>query len=644
MIQGEKINEGKIQERKMQERKMQGGKINGEKTDRINNSSKILIALLPLLLLVAGNCFAAGDSSRSDKQGESIKSHALALYGKPKYGANFKHFSYVNPNAPKRGQLTRGGFGTFDSLNMFILQGNSADGLGLIYDTLTSKGMEEPVTEYGLLAEQIEIPKGEIDWIIFHLNKKAKFSDGVAVTAEDVVFSFETIITKAIPQYRAYYADVVKAEALDKHRVKFTFKHSNNKELPLILGQLVVLPKHYWEAKDRDFTKVSLEPPVGSGAYVIDSVKPGRSITYKRNDKYWGKDLPVNKGLHNFDKIKYVYYRDLEILHEGFKSGEIDLKVENQASRWKKEYDFPAVKSGKVVKKEFKHNRNQGMQAFIFNTRREIFKDAKVREALNYAFDFEWANKNLFFSSYKRSYSFFSNSELAAKGKPTAGELKILEPYKNRLPKQIWGDVPSQPRSDTAGGIRANLRQAISLLKEGGWELKDGKLMSKDSGKQMKFEILIVQKAFERIVNPFIKNLERLGIDASVRLVDTTQYINRIQEFNFDMIVFSFAQSESPGNEQRDFWGSASASHAGSRNLVGIMDPVIDELIEGLITVSSRDELISYSQVLDRVMLAGYYVIPHWHISADRIAYWNKFGFTNVVPDSGVQVTSWWAK
>lgn len=573
----------------------------------------------------------------------SINRHALALYDSPKYKANYKRFSFVNPAAPKKGKITRGGFGTFDSLNNFILKGNSATGLGLIYDTLTYHGPEEAFTEYGLLAETIEIPRGdEIGWVIFHLHKSAKFSDGRPVTAADVVFTFNLLTTQGLPLYRVYYGDVDKVEALDKHRVKFTFKHSNNKELHLILGQLPVLPQHYW--KDKDFTKVSLDAPVGSGPYKVGKVKPGRSITYELNRNYWGKDLPVNRGRHNFVEIKYQYYRDFTILHEAFKSGEIDVKRENQAARWHQGYDFSAFKQGDVIKKEFKQDRNQGMQAFAFNTRRDIFKDAKVRQALGYVFDFEWSNKNLFFGSYTRSESFFSNSELAAVGKPTRAELKILGPYKGKLPPEVWGVVPKQPRSDTPGGIRSNIREAIGLLKQAGWELKSGKLIEKASGKQMKFEILLVQKSFERIVNPYIKNLQRLGIDASVRLVDTTQYINRAQNFDFDMTIGSFAQSQSPGNEQRNFWGSEAADRPGSRNFIGIKNPIIDEIIEGLINVSSRQELIAYCRVLDRILLNNYYVVPQWHIASDRIAYWNTLAHPKKIPSSGVEFSSWWAK
>lgn len=592
----------------------------------------IVIALVMTQIYLKAN---AADSS--------IKRHALAIYDSAKYKANYKKFSFVNPSAPKQGQLTRGGFGTFNSLNGFILQGNPASGIGLIYDTLTYHGPEEAFTEYGLLAKTLEIPRGDkIDWIIYHLHDSAKFSDGKPVTAKDVVFSFNLLMSKGQPLYRVYYGDVAKVEALDKHRVKFTFKHSNNKELHLILGQLPVLPQHYWKGKD--FTKVSLDAPIGSGPYTIGEIKPGRSITYELNPNYWGKDLPVNRGRHNFAKVKYQYYRDLTILHEAFKSGEIDVKAENQASRWHNGYDFPALKQGKVIKKEFKQDRNQGMQAFAFNTRRDMFKDAKVRQALGLVFDFEWSNKNLFFGSYTRSESFFSNSELAATGKPTRAELKLLRPYKGKLPAEVWEAVPKQPRSDSAGGIRANIRQAISLLKEAGWELQNGKLVQKSTGKRMKFEILLVQKAFERIVNPYIKNLQRLGVDASVRLVDTTQYINRAQSFDFDMTIVSFAQSESPGNEQRNFWGSEAADKQGSRNFIGIKDPIIDEIIEGLINVSSRQELIAYCRVLDRILLAGHYLVPQWHIASDRVAYWNKLAHPSKNPASGVEFSSWWAK
>lgn len=607
------------------------------------------IILVVVALVLAQVYLKANAAETSVKTIKTIKTHAMALYAVPKYNANYKRFAFVNPAAPKRGQLTRGGFGTFDSLNAFILQGNAASGLGLLYDTLTFHGPEEAFTEYGLLAETIEYPAGgkngndgKIAWITFHLHKNAKFSDGMPVTADDVVFSFNLLTTKGLPLYKAYYADVAKVESLDKHKVKFTFKHSDNKELPLILGQIPVFPKHYWQ--DKDFAKVSLDAPVGSGPYTIGEVLPGRSITYKLNRNYWGKDLPVNRGRHNFAEIKYQYYRDLTVQHEAFKAGELDVKVENQASRWLKGYDFPAFRKGEVVKKEFKHSRNQGMQGFAFNIRKDIFKDPKVRQALGYVFDFEWSNKNLFFGSYTRSASFFSNSELAATGKPSPAELKILKPYKGKLPPAVWETVAKPPRSDTAGGIRSNIRTAIELLKEAGWEIKDGKLVQTSSGKQMKFEILLAQKAFERIVNPYINNLQRLGVDASIRLVDTTQYINRAQSFDYDVLVMSFAQSESPGNEQRNYWGSVTADQPGSRNYIGIKDPIIDEIIEGLISVSSRKELITYSKVLDRILLANYYVVPHWHISTDRIAYWDKLAYPRKIPSSGVEFTSWWAK
>ncbi len=573
---------------------------------------------------------------------ESRLVHALALHGSPKHPAGFTHFDYVNPMAAKGGVLVRGGFGSFDNFNSFIVQGEVADGTGLLYDTLTTKGMDEPFSEYGLLAERIEVPEGKIGWIIYHLHKTARFSDNKPVTAEDVVFSFNLLTTKGRPFLRAYYADVAKAEALDKHRVKFTFKSDDNAELPLILGQLTILPKHYWEGKD--FTEVNLNKPIGSGPYIIEEFQAGRSVTYKRNPNYWGKNLAVNRGQHNFDRIKYIYYRDLTVLYEAFKAGDIDVWAENQAKRWHEGYNFPAVRAGQVIKKEFPHHRNQGMQAFIFNTRKDIFSSPLTRQALGYAFDFEWSNKNLFFNSYKRSYSFFSNSEMAAQGLPNKAELAILQPYREQLPAELFTQPPpSPPRTDTSGGMRANLRQAIALLDQAGWELKQNKLVSKETGKQMKFEILLVQKAFERIVNPFINNLQRLGIDASIRLVDTTQYINRVQNYEFDMMVSTIAQSESPGNEQRDFWNSKNADVPGGRNFIGVKSPVVDSLVEDLIRAESRQDLIDHCRALDRVLLWGYYVIPQWHISYDRLAYWNKFGVPAKTPQAGPQLSAWWS-
>lgn len=567
--------------------------------------------------------------------------HALTLHGTPRHSAGFSHFDYVNPRASKGGTLVRGGFGTFDNFNPFIIKGVAADGVSLLYDTLTTKGLDEPSTEYGLLAEWVELPVGKVDWVIYHLNKNAKFSDSRPVTAADVVFSFNILTTKGSPHYRSYYADVRKVEALDAQRVKFSFSTPENFELPQILGQLTVLPKHYWEK--RDFTQVQLDVPVGSGPYLLERFQAGRSITYKRNPNYWGKDLAVNKGRHNFDFIKYRYYKDTTVMHEAFKAGEIDLRVENQAKRWHEDYAFPAIRDGRAVRKEFPHRRNQGMQAFIFNTRRPIFSSPRVRQALNYAFDFEWSNRQLFFNSYTRSSSFFSNSELAAQGLPSPEELKILQPYKDQLPPQVFTHLPINPRTDTVGGIRENLGKAIQLLKEEGWEIKDGKLLYVKDGTRMKFEILLVLAAFERIVSPFVTNLRRLGIDVSFRVVDTTQYVSRVQSHNFDMIVYTIPQSESPGNEQRDFWNSRVADIEGGRNLIGVKNRVVDELVEKLIRAQSRAELVHYCRALDRVLLWGHYVIPQWYLPVDRIAYWNKFGTPAVTPRAGTDFSAWWA-
>ncbi len=592
----------------------------------------------PLIILVLTLPASVTIGLAAEQSGQ----HGLSIYGAPRYPQDFKHFDYVNPNAPKGGVMTQGSFGTYDSLNPFILPGNSAAGLGLIYDTLMEKGQNEAFGEYGLLAKTIRVsPSGARNPIVtFNLQENAKFSDGKPVTAEDVVFTFNLLIKDGSPLYRSYYADVKSVRAVGKDRVVFYLANGENKELPLILGQLMVLPKHYWKGKD--FTKVSLDIPIGSGPYRLAERNPGRSLTYKRNPDYWGKDLPVNKGRHNFDEMRYVYYRDLSIVHEAFKAGKIDVKVENQANRWKTGYNFPAVKNGKVIAKEFPHQRNQGMQAFVFNTRQPMFASPRVREALNYAFNFEWTNKNLFHSSYTRSDSFFSNSELAARGLPTGDELSILNAYRDQLPSRLFTQPPPAVRSNGKGISRSNLRTALKILAEAGWQLKDGKLIK--AGKQMKIEILLVQKGFERIVNPFVQNLERLGIDARMRLVDTSQYIKRLQEFDFDMVVFTFAQSESPGNEQRDFWSSASAVRPGSRNLAGIKDPVADELVEKLILAQTRKDLVSWTRALDRVLLWGFYVIPQWHISADRVAYWDKFGTPAKIPLSGVQTDTWWVK
>ncbi|HEX4870044.1 MAG TPA: extracellular solute-binding protein [Moraxellaceae bacterium] len=568
-----------------------------------------------------------------------VTSHGIALHGNPKYPAGFKAFAYVNPAAPKGGDVRLEAAGTFNSLNPFINKGVPAEGIFSLYDTLTLKSDDEPFSEYGLLAEKIERDPADKSWIIFHLNPAARFSDGKPVTADDVVFTFNIIRKDGDPQYKAYYSDVAKVEALDGRRVKFSFRDGRNPELQMIVGQLPILPKHYWEK--RDFNTTSLEIPVGSGPYVIERIDNGRSITYRRNPSYWGVNLPVNRGRNNFDRMTYLYYRDRTVSLEGFKAGQFDFRVENKAKTWAVDYNFPAVKAGNVKKLMLPNENPSGMQGFVFNLRRPLFQDVRVRQALGYAYDFEWANKTMFYGAYTRTRSYFDNSELAARGLPTKEELALLEPFRKQLPASVFGPVAEPPKTDGSGNIRANLMQAQQLLAAAGWQVRNGKLTDK-SGRVFAFELLNVQAEMERVIMPFAQNLKRLGIDMKIRTVDVPQYIERERRFDFDMVIERMPQSLSPGNEQRGFWTSAYANQPGSRNLMGIRSPVVDALVDQIISAPDREQLVARTRALDRVLLAGHYVIPQYHIGSDRLAYWDFFERPAVKPRFGTGFDTWW--
>jgi microcin C transport system substrate-binding protein len=568
-----------------------------------------------------------------------LTAHAVSMSGTPKYSDGFTHFDYVNPEAPKGGFLRNAAIGTFDSFNPFITKGVPANGLGLIYDQLTVQSDDEPFTQYGLVAERIEMP-ADRSWVIYHLNTKAKFHNGKTITAQDVVFTFDLIMTKGDPLYRKYYADVKAAEALDRQTVKFTFKDNQNPELALIVGQLQVLPKDYWEK--RDFLKSTLEIPLGSGPYKIEHFKAGQSVQYVRVDNYWAKDHPVNKGRFNFDIISFDYFRDNTVSLEAFKSGEYDFRQENSSKNWATAYTGPAVEQGLIVKKEIAHQQPQGMQGFVFNTRRVIFKDAMVRQALGFAFDFEWSNKNLFYGQYTRTASYFSNSELASGGKPSRQELEILEPFRDQLPEEVYLKAYTPPATDGSGFIRKNLRQASNLLKAAGWTIQNKKRVNAQTKKPFVFEILLQDPGFERVVLPFKANLSKLGIETYIRVVDISQYINRIRTFDFDMIVFTFGQSLSPGNEQRNYWHSNAADLNGSRNLAGIKNPAIDALVELVIQAPHRQDLILRTRALDRALLWGHYVIPHWHVGYFRVAFWDKFLRPPIAPKYQLGLFTWW--
>jgi len=567
--------------------------------------------------------------------------HGLSLHGELKYGADFTHFEYVNPDAPKGGELRLGDEGTFDSLNPFILKGMPAAGLvAYLYDPLLQGTADEASTAYGRLAKSVEVAD-DYSWAIFTLREGARWHDGEPITAADLIFTVATIKTKGHPGMRSYYAAIDSVVALDVRRVKFFYGGELNREMPFITGQLKVLPKHYWE--DRDFEETTLEPPLASGPYRVTELEPGRFITYERVGDYWGRDLPVNRGRFNFDRIRREYYRDATVLIEALKAGETDFRQENSSKHWATSYDIPAVEHGRLLREEIPHQHPTGMQAFWFNTRRSKFADRTVRQALAYAFDFEWTNANLFYGQYTRTKSFFSNSDLAAAGLPEGRELEILDGYRDRIPVEVFTTAYEPPLTDGSGQLRQGLRTARNLLVEAGWTIQDNALVHAESGERMQIEFLLNSASWERIAAPLISNLERLGITARARTVDGSQYANRVQEFDYDVIIDTQGQSTSPGNEQTNYWHSSTAEVPGSRNRAGIVDPVVDDLIDRLIQAPSRAELVALTRALDRVLLWGHYVIPNWHINYLRTLRWDKFGKPAVAPPYPRRfLTTWW--
>jgi microcin C transport system substrate-binding protein len=589
------------------------------------------VAALALTILLAAGA-AATDAA------DVTKSDGLSLFGDLKYGADFSHFDYVNPDAPKGGTVRYSSIGTFDNLNLFILKGNAAAGLGGLFDTLMFPAGDEPASAYGLVAESVEVP-ADRSWVQYNLRKEARFQDGSPITPEDVIWTFETLKEKGHPRYRLYYADVMKAEKVGARSVKFSFRTGNNRELPQIVGEMPVLSKAYWST--RDFEKTTLEAPLGSGPYKVESFDVGRTITYRRVADYWGKDLPVNRGRNNFDVIRYDYYRDQTVALEAFKAGNYDIRVENVAKNWATGYDSPAFRDGLFKKEEIPNKVPAGMQGFGFNTRKDLFKDPRVRQALSYLFDFEWTNKNLFYDAYTRTESYFSNSELASSGLPSSDELKILEKYKGQIPDEVYTKAYEPPKTDGSGNLRNNMRQALRLLEEAGWSVKGEKLVN-DAGQVFTFEFLLDQPEFERIVLPFVQNLGRIGITASIRKIDPAQYENRMKTFDYDMTVVAFGESLSPGNEQRDFWSSAAADEPGGQNYLGVKSKAVDDLVDLIINAADRPSLVTRVHALDRVLLHGYYVIPNWHLSYFRVAAWDKFLRPKISPSYALAVDTWW--
>lgn len=569
--------------------------------------------------------------------------HGIAMHGEAAYNKDFSHFNYVNPDAPKGGAIRMAVVANgFDSLNPFVIRGVAAAGVNTyVYDTLMAASDDEPFSAYGLIAESLETPKDR-SYVTFNLRTEARFHDGEPITAEDVAFSFEILTTEGHPFYRNYYADVSNVTVENEHRIRFDFGDTNNRELPLILGQMPILPAHYW--KDREFDQDGLNIPVGSGPYKVGQFDAGRSITFERVKDYWAQDLGARKGRFNFDTVHYDYYSDDTVALEAFKAGNYNFRLESSAKNWATAYEGDKFASGEIIAEAVDHQRPVGMQAFIFNTRKAKFSDPKVREAIGYAFDFDWANRNLFYGQYRRTTSYFENSELASSGLPEGEELDILEPFRDRLPPAVFDQAYAPPSTTDGNSLRDNLRRALGLFREAGYAIKDGKMTNTETGRQLRFEVLLHQKNFERIVLPFQANLEKLGIDVSVRLVDTNQYIQRVRSYDFDVITQVMPQSDSPGNEQREYWHSDNVDVTGSRNYMGVNDSVVDELVNLVIQSPDRDALVQRVRALDRVLLHSHYAVPQWYLDVDRIAYWSSLVRPETTPKNGVDLTNWWAE
>ncbi len=547
--------------------------------------------------------------------------HGFAMHGEPKYATAPPNLDYVNPAAPKGGGVKFATLGTFDSLHPFTLKGVAAASVGQLWETLCWHSRDEAFTVYGLIASTIEVPQDR-SWVAFTLRPEAKWNDGTPITVEDVVWTFNTLKEKGPPMYASYYGDVLKAEKTGERQLKFTFRNNENHELPLIISELPVLPSKWWAG--RDFEKATLDVALSSGPYKVDNYETGRWISYRRNPDWWAKDLWMNRGRNNFETIRYDYYRDNDVLFEAFKGGEADIRRENSGRNWMTKYDFPAVKDGRVKKEELPDELPQPMQGYVFNLRRPMFQDRKVREAITFMYDFEWQNKNLSYGFFTRTRSFFGNSEMEAKGLPSPEELKILEPFKGKIPDEVFTTEYNPPKTDGSGNIREQMRKAIALLKEAGYEIKDGKMVDK-TGKQLAFELILNDAGFERGALPFKQNVDRLGINMSVRTIDTSQYRRRTDSFDFDMIIDLWGQSVSPGNEQREFWGSKVADRPGSKNTMGLKNEAVDQLIELVIAADDRESLVLRTKCLDRVLQWTQFLIPQFRNGTELVAYWNRF-------------------
>ncbi len=591
--------------------------------------------------VIAGACLAV-----AQKAAEPARLHALSLLGEPKYKADFKHFEYVNPQAPKGGRVRIGVVGTFDSLNQILYKGTSAAGLERLNSTLMEGSLDEPAAAYCVVCEWVSY-SADFSSVTFKLRDAARFQDGKPMTADDVVFSFESAKAQN-PSYSLVFKNVARTEVVSPKQVTFHLDKDGNRDLIQLLGSaLPILPKHYWTGKDdkgvaRDISSTTLDPPVGSGPYRIKELVQGRHIVYERVTDDWAKNLPSRIGQHNFDELRIEYFKDDTPSIEAFKAGQLDYRGENSAKNWATQYDFKSLKDGLVKKREITIKRVDGMQAYVFNTRREKLADARVRQAFNLAFDFEWAATNLFFNQYKRVGSYFENSDLKATGIPAGLELEILTPFKAKLPPEVFTTEFKNPINGTTEKVRANLREAVKLLGAAGWQMKNG-VMSNDKGQPFTVEFLLEDQLFERITIPFVQSLERIGIKANVRLVDHAQFKHRTDTFDYDLIVGSYRQSEVPGNEQRDYWTTSAADKNGSGNYMGLKNPAVDAIVEKLISAKGKDELVAATRALDRVLLWHHLVVPHWYAPHERVAYWDMFSEPAILPSRSVGFpTVWW--
>lgn len=567
--------------------------------------------------------------------------HGLSTFGDLKYPPDFKHFEYVNPSAPKGGRMAMigpAGRTTFDSFNAFILRGDAAQGLELLFDSLMVRASDEPSAVYGLVAKDAAVAADKRS-VTFRMRPEAKFANGSPVTADDAVFSFEILKAKGHPSIRLQLRDVAKAEAVDKQTVRYTFQGDLVRDLPIVVAGLPLLSKDYYA--NREFDQTTLDPPLGSGPYRISEHRQGAFVTYKRREDYWAKDLPVNAGRYNLDEVRYEYYRDRVTELEGLKAGTYDLREEFTSRDWATAYDIAAVKEGRLVRETLPDASPSGAQGFFLNTRRTKFQDVRVRKALDYAFDYEWSNKNLFFGLYIRTTSYFENSDMKATGKPSPEELALLEPFRAKLPPEVFGEPYSPPVSDASGSDRRLLREAARLLDAAGWKIKDGKRVN-DKGEALEIEFLVNDPTSERLTGPYVKNLQAIGIVATIRRVDPAQYERRTKAFDYDIKIQRYSMRLTPGVELKNFWGSEAANAEGSFNLAGIRDPVIDALIEKVMAAQTRAEMVTATRAIDRVLRAGHYWVPHWYKASHNMVYWNKYSRPAIKPlyDRGVE--TWW--